>query len=190
VIGCARPMIRVVDYDPNWPREFEALKGPLEHALADCALAVEHVGSTAVRGLAAKPVIDLDVVVAAPDVVQGIKRLTTLGYVHRGNLGIPLREAFHRPPGSVAHNLYLCPSHSPALANHLALRDHLRAHPTAARAYGDLKRQLAAAHVDDIDAYVAGKTQFIVSLLRAAGFSEASLAAVASLNGAPSQAPP
>ena len=83
-------------------------------------MSVEHVGSTAVPGLAAKPIIDMDVVVAAPDnLSEAIERLATLGYVHRGNLGIDDREAFDSPQGLPAHHLYLCLGESAALANHL-----------------------------------------------------------------------
>jgi GrpB-like predicted nucleotidyltransferase (UPF0157 family) len=172
----------VVDYDPAWPGLFEALKAAIWDAVADIAVAVEHVGSTSVPGLAAKPVIDIDVVVAERDVSRGIGRLTGLGYVHRGDLGIPLREAFSRPAGTVPHNLYLCPSNSPALANHLALRDHLRANVEAAQAYGDLKRRLAVECYGDVDAYVEGKTGFVVSILRQAGFAEASLSDIEAMN--------
>jgi len=159
----------VVDYDPGWPRLFEALRASIWGAVADIAIAIEHVGSTSIPGLAARPVVDVDVVVAARDVAKGIERLTALGYEHRGDLGIPLREAFRRPPGSVPHHLYLCPANSPALANHLALRDYLRGNADAARAYGELKRRLAVAHAGNIDAYVEGKTDFIVSILRQVG---------------------
>jgi GrpB-like predicted nucleotidyltransferase (UPF0157 family) len=172
----------VVDYDPAWPGLFEALKASIWGAVADIALAVEHVGSTSVIGLAGKPVIDIDVVVAEHDLQSGIRRLTGLGYEHRGDLGIPLREAFRRPAGTVPHNLYLCPSSSPALANHLALRAYLRSDDEAARAYGDLKRRLAVECSGDVDAYVEGKTGFIVSILRQAGFEEASLSDIEVMN--------
>jgi hypothetical protein len=82
----------VVDYDPRWPRLFETIKASIWGAVADVALSVEHVGSTSVPGLAAKPIIDVDVVVAECDLAAGIKRLTALGYAHRGDLGIPQRE--------------------------------------------------------------------------------------------------
>jgi GrpB-like predicted nucleotidyltransferase (UPF0157 family) len=98
--------VRVVDYDPSWPRTFEALKAAIWPAVGSVALGVEHVGSTAVPGLAAKPIIDLDVIVAtAGQVPLAIERLATLGYVHRGNLGIAGREAFESPRGLAAHTL-------------------------------------------------------------------------------------
>lgn len=172
----------IADYDPGWPQTFAVLKAAIEGALAGLVLAVEHVGSTSVMGLPAKPVIDLDVVVASEHVAEGIGRLQQLGYEHEGERGIPLREAFRRPAGSVPHHLYLCPPHSPALANHLALRDYLRAQPDAARAYGALKRRLALEHAGDSDAYVQGKTAFIVDILRQVGFSATSLADIELMN--------
>ena len=101
-----------------------------------------------------------------------VGRLTALGYDHLGDLGIEGREAFRPPAGSPAHHLYVCRSDSPSLANHLALRDHLRGHPELADAYGTLKMRLAQEFAHDIDGYVAAKTDFIVAVLRAAGFAE------------------
>lgn len=121
----------VVDYDPSWPEVFAGLTVPLVRALRELATRIEHVGSTAVPGLAAKPVIDIDVVVDESEVPEAIARLVGLGYTHLGDCGIPQREALRRPAGSPVHHLYVCPSTSPALANHLAVRDHLRAHWSA-----------------------------------------------------------
>lgn len=140
-----RRRVLVVDYDPSWPDMFEALRRAVWAAVHDVALSVEHVGSTAIPGLAAKPVIDIDVVVASHDKVpETIARLGALGYVHQGNLGIKDREAFRSPEGLPAHHLYVCWAGSDALANHLALRDFLRRDPLAAAEYGRIKKQLAA----------------------------------------------
>lgn len=177
--------ITVVDYDPSWPRLFATLSSVVHSAVADIAISIEHVGSTAVPGLAAKPVIDIDVVVHEGDVQAGIARLTTLGYDHLGDRGIPAREAFRPPPGAPFHHLYLCPSTSPALANHLAIRDHLRANPADARAYGDLKKRLALEFADDIDGYVGAKTAFLVAILRKRGFSEDALVDIEGANRRP-----
>ena len=167
--------IVVVDYDSSWPEEFERLRSRIWPVVSDVALSVEHVGSTAVPGLAAKPVIDVSVVVrTASDVPLAIERLASLGYAHRARLGIEGREAFDSPPGSAAHHLYLCPRDSPGLANHLAVRDHLRTHPEAAKEYGELKKRLAGQFPHDIDGYVNGKTDFLLTVLRAAGLASAS----------------
>lgn len=175
--------VLVVDYDPSWPDRFEALRRPVWAAIRDVAVSVEHVGSTAVPGLAAKPTIDMDVVVASSDnLSDAIERLAILGYVHRGNLGINDREAFDSPQGLPAHHLYVCPGESAALANHLALRDFLRSDPAAVAEYSRIKRQLAARLPDDIEAYIAGKTDFILTILRNAGFHESVLRTIRDAN--------
>jgi GrpB-like predicted nucleotidyltransferase (UPF0157 family) len=176
------PEIVVVDHDPAWPRLFEALRAPIADALGDLALAIEHVGSTSVTGLAAKPIVDIDVVVAAGHERMAIDRLATIGYGHKGDLGVPGREAMQHPPGSPRHHLYVCARGNLALANHLAVRDYLRANPAAARAYGELKQRLAVTFADDVDGYVEAKTPLILDMLRASGFAERDLAGIAELN--------
>ena len=175
--------VLVVEYDPSWPDTFEVLRRPVWAAVRDVAVSVEHVGSTAVPGLAAKPIIDMDVVVASPDnLSEAIERLATMGYVHRGNLGIDGREAFDSPQGLPAHHLYLCLGESAALANHLALRDFLRRDSGAAAEYSRIKRQLAQRFPDDIDSYIAGKTDFILTVLRNAGCRGSVLRAIRDAN--------
>src|SRR6516165_10752214 len=99
----------IVDYDSRWPDLFEELRVPVVAALGDLVIVVEHIGSTAVPGLAAKPIIDMDVVVpSVADIPEAIGRLATLGYVHRGDLGIAGREAFTAPAGTPRHHLYMC----------------------------------------------------------------------------------
>lgn len=165
------PAIEVVDYRKEWPQRFAGLRERIWPAVAAHALGIEHVGSTAVPGLAAKPVIDIDVIIAATDGLPAvIEPLEKLGYRHRGNLGIEGREAFESPPGWPAHHLYVCAQGCTALANHLSLRDQLRRDPEAAARYGALKKQLAAQHPDDIGRYVAGKTDFLLELLGKCGF--------------------
>src|SRR6185295_14850887 len=147
--------IVVVDYDPGWPLVFDELRSQIWPVVEDIALAVEHVGSTSVPGLAAKPIIDISVVVSTDaDIPAAIDQLATLGYAHRGNLGIEGREAFDSPERLPRHHLYACPRDSFALANHLAVRDHLRTHPETAREYGELKKRLAREFPHDIDHYI------------------------------------
>ena len=160
-----KPVI-VVDYDPGWVATFEALREQIGGVLGDTAAAIEHVGSTAVPGLAAKPIIDIDVLMASETMLPvAIERLAGLGYVHQGNLGIPEREAFLTPAGMPAHHLYVCPPHSPEFQRHVAFRDYLRAHPAEAKAYGDLKKALAAQFRDDRNAYMAGKDELVKEIL-------------------------
>lgn len=175
--------IVVADYDPAWPVTFAALHAPIAKVLSGIALSVEHVGSTSVPGLAAKPIIDIDVIVSSQtDLSLAIEKLASLGYSHWGNLGIEGREAFESPAHLPSHNLYACVQGGVALANHLAVRDHLRKDPAAAAAYGQLKKQLAAEFQTDIDSYIAGKTDFLLRVLRGAGFSDAALRSIRDAN--------
>jgi GrpB-like predicted nucleotidyltransferase (UPF0157 family) len=158
--------IQVVDYNAEWPHQFGELRERIWPSVRDIALAVEHVGSTSVPGLAAKPVIDLDVVIPSRNEISSIvTRLDALGYRHLGNLGIEDREVFSTPENRPAHNLYVCPRDSVALRNHITFRDYLRVHPSDAMAYSMLKKQLAASFAHDIDSYVHGKTDFILACL-------------------------
>ena len=176
--------IEVVPYDPGWPARFEQLRAMLAPALGDVAVAIEHVGSTSVPGLAAKPVIDIDVIVASPaEVPEAIARLGTLGYRHLGDLGIAGREAFRRPPGLPAHNLYVCPQGIESLRNHLTIRDHLRSHPESREAYGALKTRLAT-EVDWIDDYVERKSALLLGILEAEGFDPDAIERIRAANRA------
>jgi len=114
-----------------------------------------------------------------------IKRLATLGYRHRGNLGIEDREAFDHRPDLPQHNLYLCPEGTIGVVNQLAVRDYLRAHPDAACHYGNLKRRLAVEFSTDIDSYVFGKTGFILDVLRRVGLTDEQLASIERVNRRP-----
>lgn len=171
--------VEIAEYDPAWPERFRALAERAASALGEMVLAVEHVGSTSVPGLAAKPVIDLDVVVRPEDLQAAIERLAGLGYAHRGELGIAGRHAFRPPPGEPKHHLYLCVPDSPGLRDHLLLRDHLRADPRAAAGYAALKRRLAEPHRNDPEAYQEAKRAFIDALIRRAAAREIRVKAVA-----------
>ena len=174
----------VVDYDASWPLTFATLRAPIWEALQGIALSVEHVGSTSVPGLAAKPIIDIDVVVPSrAEISATVERLADLSYVHSGDLGIEDREAFKSPVGLPAHHLYACVQGCVALENHLTLREYLRRNPPTAAAYGQLKKKLAEQFPADIESYVAGKTDFLVEVLRGAGLPEAVLLTVRNANG-------
>jgi len=177
--------IVVVDYDPAWPEVFERLRALIWPVVQDFALGIEHVGSTSVPGLAAKPIIDMDVIVASPaQIPLAIERLGTLGYVHRGNLGIEGREAFQQPAHLPAHHLYVCLQDSVSLRNHLALRDYLRSHPAAMQVYGALKKRLAQEHAHNIEAYIEAKSDLILSMLAQTGFQTDQIATIREQNRA------
>jgi GrpB-like predicted nucleotidyltransferase (UPF0157 family) len=159
------PPVIVVDYDQNWPELYQLFSERIADSLGDIAAAIEHVGSTAVPGLAAKPIIDIDVLLAAHELLPtAIERLTILGYSYQGNLGIAEREAFRAPVGDPPHHLYVCPPGSREFQRHLAFRDYLRTHPLEAKTYGDLKKSLARRFREDRNAYLAGKEDFVTRL--------------------------
>lgn len=175
--------IAVLDYDPAWAVEFGELKQIVAAQLSGLILGVEHVGSTAVVGLAAKPVIDIDIIIdAVSQLNKIIPKLADLGYVFRGDLGIQDRYAFSAtadyvpitPSGRkwIPHHLYCCVLGSPSLENHLILRDALRNNQTLANEYASLKKQLADFHPYDMDAYIEGKSSFIGQILKQGGMSQ------------------
>jgi len=167
----AEPIV-ILDYDPAWPQRYRTLHDRIAEALVPLAAKIEHIGSTSVPGLAAKPVIDLIVVLHSHRNLQlVIERLSGLGYAHEGDFGIKGREAFATPPGYTKHDhhLYVC---SPDWSGHedqIAFRDYLRTHPRTACAYARLKRRLAAKHPDARSAYSEAKTGFVNAVLRRAG---------------------
>jgi GrpB-like predicted nucleotidyltransferase (UPF0157 family) len=158
--------VEVVAYDAAWPATFDAVRDRIAPVLGELAVGIEHVGSTAVPGLDAKPIVDVDVVIRdAGDFDAVAQRLATIGYLHLGDLGIVGREAFRAPAGSPRHHLFVCASGSTALQAHLTLRDALRADPALAAAYGALKHELAVTFRHDRDSYTEGKTAFIRTVL-------------------------
>lgn len=160
--------IKVVAYDSTWPAIFEEIRARIAFAMGNLALAIEHVGSTAVPGLAAKPIIDIDVVIRSRDDLPAtIERLAVIGYIHRGELpdGPPGCEAFHRPPDAPIHHLFVCPQDNQQLRKHLAFRDYLRTHPDARTEYASLKRALAARFSNDRESYTRSKTDLIERML-------------------------
>ena len=164
--------IVIADYDPHWPEHFEVLRSRIAPVLGPLAAAIDHVGSTAIPGLAAKPIIDIDVLLySTADLPGAITRLATLGYQHKGDLGVPGREAFRPPPNDLPHHLYVCAPPCREYTRHITFRDHLRTHPEDAHAYERLKRTLAVEHRNDREAYNQAKTEFVEAALRRANKS-------------------
>ncbi|MEM1321127.1 MAG: GrpB family protein [Bacteroidota bacterium] len=166
-------------YDTQWPADFESICIILRQTLEGYAIRIEHIGSTAVPGLAAKPIIDIDLVYPNNDIFPTIQQqLNTIGYQHVGDQGIAQREVFkrlgapqHPVLDSIRHHLYLCPPHSEELKRHLAFRDYLRQHEAARQTYQALKLDIAAATHQDRKAYAALKQErardFIEQILTA-----------------------
>lgn len=155
-------------YDPTWPELFEAEAARIRDACGDLVRAVIHVGSTAVPGLASKPIIDLMVGVErfedAAAVVAGLERL---GYRNLGEFGVSGR-VFLRFNEPCTHHVQLTEIGSPFWEDELLFRDILRREADTAAQYEALKTRLAAAHAHDRPGYTAAKTDFITEVLATA----------------------
>jgi GrpB-like predicted nucleotidyltransferase (UPF0157 family) len=165
--------VALAEPDPRWAQMFDREAAALQHALGDDLVAVEHVGSTAVAGLPAKPVIDILVGVTRPDAVATIdERLKPVGYRFTPGSTAPARIFRRGREGSSSpwtHHLHVTAVGSSHWRRLTAFRDHLRAHPQVAHAYAQLKRELAAEHANDPGAYTAGKHGFVKAVERDAG---------------------
>ncbi|UUZ59113.1 GrpB family protein [Nocardioides sp. B-3] len=177
-------MVEVVAWSVTWSRDFERVAAGLRTALATVPGArVEHVGSTSVPGLAAKPIPDIDVIVSRDSVPAAVEALAAIGYAHRGDTGVTGREAFFAPDESPRRNVYVCENGTTNVRNHLAVRDTLKARDDLRDAYADVKLSLAEDPVMDIDTYIARKFAVLQRVLEASGeFSAAELAAIRRLN--------
>lgn len=165
------PVLQVLPYDAQWTAQFETLKERIWPWVGEHALIIEHVGSTSVPGLSAQAIIDLDIVVLDTDKLQAcIQAICAQGYIYDGERGVAGRHALSGGEGP-RHNLYVCLLGSLGLRNHLAVRDFLRLHPLRAKRYGELKIELAAQHSLAPAKYSAGKTAFLVALLKELGLS-------------------
>lgn len=163
--------VHVVPYDPEWPRRFERERAVLETIFTGLGVAIEHVGSTAVPGLAAKPVIDMMLGVSRLDDVDArVPALEAAGYEYAPEyeVALPERRYFRRPVnGPRRFHLHCVIKDGAFWVRHLAFRDHLRAHPPTAAAYHRLKVELAAR--DGKQAYAARKSPFIEQVLSSLG---------------------
>ena len=157
----------VLPYDEAWKTAFEAIKAEIESALGELILGIEHVGSTSVEGMSAKPCIDLDVIIKDDSMLDAvIERLAEIGYIHEGDLGINGREAFKYTdkPHLMTHHLYVCTESSDELRRHIVFRDFLRNDPDAAKRYSAIKETAAKLYPNDIDKYIEYKAPCIQEL--------------------------
>lgn len=162
----SRRPVEIVEYDEGWPLTFNRIRARVGPVIESDGARMEHVGSTAVPGLAAKPIIDVDVVVAsAADIVRVTDRLGELGYACDGDLGVAGRLAFTAPADEPDHHLYLVLDGSQPYRDHIDLRDYLRNHSAEAERYAARKRQLADIARNDREMYTAAKAEFITELL-------------------------
>jgi GrpB-like predicted nucleotidyltransferase (UPF0157 family) len=155
----------ILPYNPEWIRNFEMIKEKLAAPLSGLYVAIEHIGSTAVPGLAAKPIIDIDMIYNEPaDFILIKNSLESMGYYHNGDQDVEGREVFKRAKktedeilDNIPHHLYVCRYDCAELHRHLLFRDHLKKHETARKYYQSLKYDIAREAVDDRKLYAAMK---------------------------------
>jgi len=156
----------VEKYNTAWPSWFEQIKSRLQVQLQGIFHTIEHVGSTAIPGMVAKPIIDIDIVIEPGSFPRVRDRLAMIGYTHQGDQGISGREAFKRidnieKPDISLHHLYVCERGSHELQRHLAFRDFMRQHPEWLKQLCDLKLQLCEKYSNDRQAYMDGKATMV-----------------------------
>ncbi|HSD78682.1 MAG TPA: GrpB family protein [Solirubrobacteraceae bacterium] len=160
------PAVRIVDYDTAWPAAAEAELRRVKDALGEVAVRLDHVGSTAVPGLAAKPILDLQLAVEAIELRERyVEPLEVLGYLFVPAPESPDHHFFAKPPERPrTHHLHVCEAGSEHEFRHLAVRDFLRAHRGEAARYAALKREVVARHPQDRLAYIDGKDAYVTAL--------------------------
>ena len=158
----------VEKWNPKWKDEFERIVDSLGEDIIYNSVKIEHVGSTSVEGLSAKPIIDLDIVIEN-DNFEIIKRLLNdKGYKHEGDLGIEGREAFSYSGKEelMTHHLYVCPKNSKELFKHITFRNFLKNNPALVAEYSKVKEQAAVLYPDDIDKYMEFKSEIIEKIYK------------------------
>jgi GrpB-like predicted nucleotidyltransferase (UPF0157 family) len=163
----------VQKYNPEWPQWFEEIKAFLGEKVSQACIRIEHIGSTAIPGMIAKPIIDLTLVIEPERFNEMKSLLEERGYYHRGDLGIPEREAFGLVDEAVkeslpAHYLYVCPKNSEALQRHIFFREYLKLHKDDAERLSALKWSLAEKFDNDKYPYMDEKAAFCDEITRKA----------------------
>ena len=169
MLGLEKGFVRLLPHDEHWHQLFDEEKARLQDVIGEFVLSIEHVGSTSVCGIAAKPILDMAVAIEN----QGngekcVAPLENIGYEYRGENGIAGRFYFNKGFPARTHHLHILPADSEDLKNHLAFRDYLLQNPRAAQEYDRLKKDLAEKYPNDREAYLDGKAEFVQKILKAA----------------------
>jgi GrpB-like predicted nucleotidyltransferase (UPF0157 family) len=166
MIGLHRGTVRLLPHSELWHQLYAEEETRLRNAIGGQVVAIEHVGSTAICGLSAKPIIDIAVAVREiADAEKCVTQLEGIGYESRGELGIPGRQYFTKGDPRT-HHLHMVEVGSDLWRSHLLFRDYLRQHPEVAKEYENLKTELARKHAENREAYTEGKAAFIEGVLR------------------------
>ena len=161
----------VEKWNPQWKYEYEKIVDSLGKDIIYNSIKIEHVGSTSVEGLSAKPVIDLDIVIEKDKFAIIKELLNKKGYEYEGDLGIEGREAFSYSGKEelMTHHLYVCPKDSEELFKHITFRDFLKNNSALASEYSKVKEQAAVLYPDDIDKYMEFKSEIIEKIYKRCG---------------------
>lgn len=164
---------KIEEYNPEWKEWFNQLRRYFEEQLNVLITRIEHVGSTAIPNMVAKPIVDMDIVIKEGCFNEIKVKLEEIGYIHQGDLGIEEREAFKLlndelkqslPP----HHLYVCKQDSEELKRHIIFRDFLRKNPKEATNFSIMKRELYKKFSNDKDAYIEAKDSMVKKILKKA----------------------
>ncbi|KAJ9610364.1 hypothetical protein H2200_005141 [Cladophialophora chaetospira] len=180
--------VLVEPYNPEWATQFLRLKAELEEILAEVKyICIEHVGSTSVPGLAAKPTIDLSVISEREDVDAAIHALTSEKgrYIYMGEMGIPDRHAFRKFGVAPTRNLYVSVKDCQSIRNQLGVRNICRNNSAIRDAYGKKKLELSQQEWRNVDEYCEAKNEIIGWILERAGMSEDEREQIRRLNEMP-----
>ncbi|MEM7625762.1 MAG: GrpB family protein [Planctomycetota bacterium] len=166
--GVEKREIKIVDYDAEWPHKYAEHEKKIRRALGERVFALEHVGSTAVPNLAAKPIIDIDLIVAdSSDESSYLPALEEAGYVLRVREPDWHEHRMVRTPALDVH-IHIFSPDSPEFRRHTAFREWLKAHDADRRAYESVKRELASKDWEDMNAYAAAKSEIVERILASA----------------------
>lgn len=163
----------VTEYNPDWKNRFEQEAAEIKKVLGEECLAVHHIGSTSVPGMAAKPIIDLMPVVRDIEKIDGFnEKMRNLGYQAKGENGLSGRRYFQKGGDDRTHHVHIYQLGNQEVARHLAFRDYLGENPRIAEEYGTLKKKLAKEYPCDIQKYIDGKEELVARIEKLAAMGE------------------
>ncbi|UCC11821.1 MAG: GNAT family N-acetyltransferase [candidate division WOR-3 bacterium] len=169
MIGLKKGTLNVVPYDPEWATFFSQEKQKILDAVGQYMVAIEHIGSTAVKGIWAKPIIDIAIGLKAyEDGFKCVGPLEEIGYVYKGEFGIAGRHYFRTDADIVTCHVHMHEVDSESYKNYILFRDYLRVHKEAASVYSVLKKDLMKKHRDDRNRYTKAKADFINEVIQKA----------------------
>ncbi len=168
MLGLEKGTVRLIPYTDEWGRLFEEEKSRLQAAVGKYVLDIQHVGSTSIPGMGAKPIIDIGIAVKNFEEASiCIPPIEQLGYEYKGENGIPRRHFFAKG-NPTTHHIHITEIGSRDWNNQITFRDYLTQHPEIAKAYAELKMELAQRYPTDRESYLEGKAPFIERVLQLA----------------------